>query len=71
MPQDITSEQVLDAARALGTREFTREDLAQQLGVEKPEIKKGVQQAKKAGLLEKTRDDAENTGHFRLTESAG
>ncbi len=55
------------AARELGQDEFTRGDIAAQLGVEKPDIKQGFQQAKKAGLLEKTRDDEENTGHFRLT----
>jgi DNA-binding transcriptional regulator LsrR (DeoR family) len=71
MPQEVTSEQVVEAARALDSAEFTRADLAQQLGVEKPEIRKAVQQAKKAGLLEKTRDDEEGTGHFRLAASAG
>jgi DNA-binding transcriptional regulator LsrR (DeoR family) len=71
MPGKVTAEQVVEAARALGSDEFTRGDLAQQLGVEKPEIRRGVQQAKKAGLLEKTRDDEEGTGHFRLTAAAG
>ena len=71
MAEEVTREQVVEAAQALGTAEFTRADLAQQLGVEKPEIRKAVQQAKKAGLLEKTRDDEEGTGHFRLAGSAG
>ena len=43
---------------------------ADKLGVEKREIRKGFQAARKAGELEKTRDDEENTGHFKLTGQA-
>jgi Mn-dependent DtxR family transcriptional regulator len=68
MPSDITSENVIEAARELGQDEFTRGDLAEKLGVEKPEIRKGFKEARHAGLLEKTRDDDEGTGHFRLTQ---
>ena len=31
-------------------------------------MKKGFNQARKAGRLTKTRDDEENTGHFRLSD---
>ena len=31
------------------------------------ELKRAFAQARKAGRVEKTRDDEENTGHFRLT----
>lgn len=68
MAQSPTADQVVDAARDLGQDEFTRGDIADKLGVEKPEIKAAFQEAKKAGRLEKTRDDAENTGHFKLTD---
>ncbi len=68
MAQSPTQDQVVDAAKALGKDEFTRADVAGQLGLEKSEIKQGFQQAKKAGRLEKTRDDAENTGHFKLAD---
>ena len=63
----ITADQVVEAAQQLGKEEFTRADVAGQLGVEKPELKQAFQQARKAGRLEKVRDDEENTGHFRLT----
>ena len=63
----ISPDQIVDAARELGQDEFTRADIAAKLGVEKPELKQAFQQAKKAGRLEKVRDDEENTGHFRLT----
>ena len=63
----VTEEQLVTAAKELGQDEFTRGDIAQQLGVEKPELKQAFARARKAGLLEKVRDDENNTGHFRLT----
>lgn len=68
MSQTITAEQIVEAARDLGQDEFTRGDLAEKLGVEKPELKPAFREARKAGRLEKVRDDEENTGHFRLTD---
>jgi DNA-binding transcriptional regulator LsrR (DeoR family) len=68
MTETITSDQVLEAAQGLGQEEFTRGDLAEKLGVEKPEIKKAVRQARQSGRLEKVRDDEENTAYFRLTD---
>jgi DNA-binding transcriptional regulator LsrR (DeoR family) len=63
----VTADQLVSAARELGRDEFTRADIAEQLGVEKPELKQAFAQARKAGRIEKTRDDESNTGHFRLT----
>jgi hypothetical protein len=67
MPQEITPDRVVEAAQALGQEEFTRGDLAANLGVEKTDIKPAFRAARQAGRLEKVRDDEENTGHFRLT----
>jgi DNA-binding transcriptional regulator LsrR (DeoR family) len=67
MPQEITADQVVEAAQALGQEEFTRADLAAKLGVEKTDIKPAFRTARQAGRLEKVRDDEDNTGHFRLT----
>jgi hypothetical protein len=67
MTQPITPDQLVQAARDLGEDEFTRGDLAAKLGVEKADIKPAFKDARHAGRLEKTRDDEENTGHFRLT----
>lgn len=64
---EITADQVVEAAKALGTDEFSRGDLAEQLGVEKQDIKPAFREARQAGRLEKTRDDEENTGYFKLT----
>lgn len=63
----FTQEEVVEAARALSADEFTRADIAGQLGVEKGDVKQGFNKARKTGAFEKTRDDDENTGHFRLT----
>ena len=67
MQLTVTEDQLVTAAQELGQDEFTRADLAGKLGVEKPELKQAFVQARKAGRLEKTRDDEDNTGHFRLT----
>ena len=68
MAETITADQVVEAAKALSQEEFTRGDVANQLGVEKPDLRKGFTQARKAGRLEKVRDDEENTGYFRLLD---
>jgi DNA-binding transcriptional regulator LsrR (DeoR family) len=67
MAQDFTAEQIVDAAKALDQAEFTRADVAGQLGVEKQNIKQAFNQARKQDLIEKTRDDDANTGHFKVT----
>ena len=63
----ITADQLVEAAQALDQEEFTRADVAKQLGVEKPELKQAFARARKEGRVEKVRDDEENTGYFRLT----
>jgi predicted transcriptional regulator len=68
MAQDTTPDQVVAAAKALEQDEFTRADVAGQLGLDKKEIKQGFNAARKAGQLEKTRDDEDNTGHFKLAD---
>lgn len=67
MSENITADQVVEAAKELGQEEFTRGDLAAKLGVEKPDIKRAFRDARQAGRLDKVRDDEEGTGHFRLT----
>jgi hypothetical protein len=67
MPQTITSDEVVAAAKDLGQAEFTRGDIAQKLHVEQPTLKRGFHQARKAGSFAKVRDDAKGTGLFRVT----
>jgi hypothetical protein len=67
MSETITSASIVEAAQQLGKEEFSRPDIAGQLGVEKPEIKVAFNEARKLGKIEKTRNDENNTGLFRLT----
>jgi hypothetical protein len=67
MQLTVTADQLVEAAQQLDQDEFTRADMAGKLGVEKPDLKQAFVQARKAGRLEKVRDDEDNTGHFRLT----
>ena len=67
MKLTITADQLVGATQDLGQEEFTRADIANRLGVEKPELKQAFAQARKAGRVAKVRDDEENKGHFRLT----
>ena len=68
MANAITGDQVVGAAKDLPQGEFTRADVAEKLGVEKLDIHKAFKAARKSGRVEKTRDDEQNTGHFRLTD---
>ena len=68
MPETVTQDQVVTAARDLGQAEFTREDLAQKLGTEQTEFRRGFRQARKAGHLDKVRDNDEGIGVFRVTD---
>ena len=67
MPQRIKGDEVAATARDLDQDEFTRDDLAKKLGVEKPELRNAFRQARKSGRLEKVREDGEGTGYFRAT----
>jgi hypothetical protein len=65
--ESITSSSIIEAAQQLGKDEFSRPDIAGQLGVDKSEIRAAFREARKLGKIEKTRDDENNTGLFRLT----
>jgi transcription initiation factor IIE alpha subunit len=68
MADTITPDQVVEAAKELDQDEFTRDDLAKKLGVEQPDLRRGFRQARRAGHLDKVRDDEQGTGHFRLLD---
>ena len=61
----FTKAEVVEAARALNSQDFTREDVARQLGAEKADVKQGFNKARNDEFV-KIRDDEENTGHFKL-----
>jgi DNA-binding transcriptional regulator LsrR (DeoR family) len=68
MSQSPTQDEVVQAARSLGQAEFTRKDIAAQLGIKAPQLKDAFKAARQAGELEKIRDDESGTGHFRLAD---
>lgn len=65
MEKSATEIQVLDAARSLGQDEFTREDVAAELGMEIKEMQPSWKAAKQAGTIEKVRSEDGNR-LFRL-----
>jgi hypothetical protein len=65
--QDATQEQVLQAARSLGSEEFTRQDVAEKLGLEVAAMRPGWKAAKEAGRLQKVRSQGDKR-LFRLAD---
>ena len=66
MADNLTQDEVVEAARALERPEFTRDDVAQQLGLERRQIREGFKAARQAGRLEKVRQDDEGNRYFRV-----
>lgn len=64
---ELTQQQVVEAARKLDKDEFTRDDLAEQLGIRRREMKEAFRAAWKSGELVKVGADDEGTAYFRLT----
>lgn len=64
---EITTDQLVEAARSLEKDEFSRDDLADKLSVKKSELKDSVKQARQDGRLEKVREDESGAGVFTLT----
>jgi DNA-binding transcriptional regulator LsrR (DeoR family) len=67
MARDITSDQIVDAAKDLDKAEFTRAQVAEKLGVKTTDLKQGFKEARESNRIEKLRDDEQGTGQFRLT----
>ena len=68
MAKTVTPDQVLRAARELKQSEFTRDDLAAELGVGKPKFKTAFKAARESGDVEKVRDGDDRKGRFRVTD---
>lgn len=65
MAQEANQEQVLEAARSLGRDEFTRQEVADELGTDVSSMRASWKAAKQAGRLEKVREEG-GKRHFRL-----
>jgi predicted transcriptional regulator len=57
MAQAPTEDEVVEAARSLGREEFTRDDVAEKLGVEISELQPSWKAAKDAGRIQKSRNE--------------
>lgn len=68
MAKTVTPDQVLRAARELKQSEFTRDDLAAELGVGKPKFKAAFKAVRESGDVEKVRDGDDRRGRFRVTD---
>ena len=57
MNKSASQIQVLDAARSLESDEFTRDDVAEELGMEIKQMQPSWKAAKQAGEIEKVRSE--------------
>ena len=67
MAEEATQEQVLEAARSLDQDEFTRDDVAEKLGLEISEMQPSWKAAKEAGRFEKVPNES-GKRLFRLAD---
>jgi hypothetical protein len=66
MAQSPSQDDVLEAARGLGKSEFSRDDVAAKLGIERSEMKPAWKAAKDSGRLVKVRSGEDGTNYFRV-----
>ena len=67
MDSQLTPDRIVASAGELGTAEFTRAELAKELGASIQDIGDAFKAARKSGRLEKVRDNEDGKGVFRLT----
>ena len=67
MAQAPTEDEVVDAARSLEREEFTRDDVAEKLGVEISVLQPSWKAAKNAGRIQKSRNEG-GTRYLRLAD---
>ena len=67
METEVTPERIVATAGELDHDEFTRAELADELGVKPRELRNGLKAARRSGRLEKVRTDDRGKGVFRLT----
>ena len=69
MAKEATQEEVLEAARSLDRDEFTRDDVAEKLGLEISEMQPSWKAAKEAGDLERVEGGGDER-RFRLADKS-
>lgn len=68
MANSPSQHEVVEAARGLGKPEFTRDDVAEKLGIERSQMKPAWKSAKEAGQVQKVRSDEDGTNYFRVAD---
>jgi DNA-binding transcriptional regulator LsrR (DeoR family) len=68
MPQDFTPDDLVEAARELDQEEFTRDDVADHLGIKPRKIREAFKAARQSGMMEKAGEDETGMNVFRLTD---
>lgn len=66
---DVTEQELIEAARKLSKPEFSRAELAEQLGVTRADVKESFRAARDSGHFERAGEDDQGTRLFRLAES--
>lgn len=66
MASAVTADQIVQGATDLGKPEFTRADLAQKLNVKPMELGDAMKAAREAGRIEKSGEDSDGKGLFKL-----
>jgi len=69
MEDEITAEHIVEAAEELDQTEFTRADLAAELGVSNKDLREAFKAARRSGRIERVGKDADDRGVFRLAQS--
>ena len=69
MADTPTADQVIQAAQDLDPAGFTRAQLAEKLGVKPMDLQDPVKEARQSGRLEKSGQNDEGKGLFRLSGS--
>ncbi|UJA19010.1 hypothetical protein HJD18_01495 [Thermoleophilia bacterium SCSIO 60948] len=66
MAEEVTADRLVEAAEKLGESEFTRDDLAESIGIKKRDFRSGFREARQSGRFEKTRETEDGSGVFKL-----
>jgi hypothetical protein len=64
----VNADQIVQGATDLGKPEFTRKELAEKLNVKPFELGDGMKAAREAGKIEKSGENDDGKGLFRLAQ---
>jgi DNA-binding transcriptional regulator LsrR (DeoR family) len=68
MAQNLTPDDLVRAARELDQEEFTRDDVADHLGIKPRKIREAFKAARQSGKVTKVSEDETGTNVFRVVD---